>query len=199
MAETYCEWLASRAGHLYSQYTSMSPVAVRLISPCRWQHNAGAWQTCFVTLQSILATCRADTGPHGVIPLSPALNNLGQRNPLHSLTAYFFKLHFNIIVPKSCFPFSTYETSWHSQPWNRPSVTSMPLPLCYVNCSQHSTVRSYKCDAGIPSAANAACPRRQNCRFYCGDSEQSCVPQSLIRRRIIWCHNYRDSSFPLPN
>jgi len=176
----------------------VSPVAIHLISPCRWQHNVGTWQTCFVTLQSILATCRADTGPHGVTSLSPALNNLSERNPLHSLTTYFLKLHFNIIVPKSCFPFSTYEASWQSWPWNWPSVTSLPLPLCYVNCSQHFVMRSFKRDAGIPSA-NAACTSRQNCRFYCKDSEQSCAPQSLIWRHTIWCHNYRDSSFLLPN
>lgn len=35
-----------------------------------------------------------------------------------------------------------------------------------------------KWDAGIPT--NAACPRHQNCRFYCEDSEQSCAPQSLV-------------------
>jgi len=41
-------------------------------------------------------------------------------------------------------------------------------------------MRSFKWDAGIPSATNKACPSRQNCRFYCEDSEQSCAPQSLI-------------------
>ena len=90
----------------------------------------------------------------------PLISLTSQNNPVHNLSFYLFKTHFNIIIlstPKSSKQSLYFRFSHHTPAWN-----SIPFDACHIPCPSHplrfdhahSICRSWQCSISIFSSVS---------------------------------------------